>query len=299
MKRAFWYCSAVLVIGAVLIWWRLKPVTPVRPGAGDRITVVASFYPLSYFVQEIGGDHIIVTNLTPAGAEPHDFEPTPRDLAAIERSHLLLLNGIGLEPWATSVITNLRNSPVVVLEAAAGLNTSTDPHVWLDPILAQAEVAKITQALVNIDPDHQVKYEQNSTALSARLSALDQAFRTGLASCRQKNIVTSHAAFGYLADRYGLKQITLTGLSPDEEPTPRDLAIVADFVRQNKIDYIFLETLVSPRLAETLAREVGAQTLVFNPLEGLTPAEQQSGQDYFSIQKQNLANLKIALDCKE
>ena len=157
---------------------------------------------------------------------------------------------------------------------------------------------KITAGFVSIDPVNKQFYEANAKNLMDRLAGLDLEFRTSLADCKQTNIVTSHSAFRYLASRYGLRQVSISGLSPDEEPSPRQLANVAQFAKMNNVKYIFFETLVSPKLAETVAREIGASVLVFNPLEGITHEEEAGGKDYFSVQKENLKNLKIALECK-
>jgi zinc transport system substrate-binding protein len=173
-----------------------------------------------------------------------------------------------------------------------------DPHIWLDPKLAQKEIATIAMAFEKFDNTNRVFYEKNAISLKNKLDVLDQGFRLGLLNCQQNNIVTSHAAFGYIASDYGLNQISVTGLSPDAEPSPQKMAEISQFAKTNQIKYIFFETLVSPRLADTIAGEIGAKTLVFNPLEGLTKDEQAKGWDYFSIQKENLANLKIALGCK-
>ncbi len=279
-----------------------------RPaGKADQLSVVASFYPLAFFAQEIGGEWMSVVNLIPAGAEPHDFEPSTRDLSLLENSRLLIINGVGFEPWAERLRDQLVRSEVKVLAVAEGLSDlqveeadddRADPHVWLDPVLAQEEVKRISQALTEIDPAHSQEYEKNTTILLGQLAELDQAFRSGTQYCRQKNMVTSHAAFGHLAARYGLKQVPLTGLSPEEEPTPQDLIKIAKFSKENQVNYIFLETLVSPRLAETIAREVGAQTLILDPLEGLTQEQQLAGENYFTVQRANLESLRTALDCQ-
>lgn len=280
------------VVGTGLWFFRRPiPVTPSQNG----VSVVASFYPLAFFAQQVGGDRVAVTNLTPAGAEPHDFEPTTRDIAAIENSQLFLVNGKGFEPWAEGL--QIQN-PAVKTVAVADSFATLDPHVWLDPVLVGVMAQRIAEVLSAVDPDGQAIYSTNAVALSANLDQLNSEFEAGLSQCQQKSFITSHAAFGHLAQRYGLEQVAISGISPDEEPTPQALARVARFVKDNNVSYIFFETLVSPRLAETVARETGAQTLVLNPLEGLTDKEQADGQDYFSIQRANLVNLKTALDCK-
>lgn len=272
-----------------------------------KIQVVASFYPLYFFASQIGGDKADVANITPAGAEPHDYEPSTQDIAHIDKASILILNGGQLEAWGDKVKEDLNGKNVEVVTAADGLANQDvqeegqlmkDPHVWLDPVLAKKEVQKIAQAFVKVDPANTVFYEANEKILENKLDSLDQSFKAGLQDCQQKNIVTSHAAFGYIASRYSLKQVPISGLSPDQEPSPKQLADVAQFARANNVKYIFFETLISPKLSETIAKEVGAKTIVFNPLEGLTSDEQAAGKDYLSIQQDNLASLRVALECK-
>ena len=279
-----------------------------------KLRVTASFYPMAEFARQIGGDRVEVATLVAPGTEPHDYDPTPRDIAAVHDSGLFIYNGAGFEPWADKISQELRANGVVVVNASEGISLSTgdsgsegagrqgspyyDPHVWLDPVLAAQEVDNIMKGLIEADPENRAYYEGNAEAYKNRLAALDSAFREGLADCDRRDIVTSHKAFKYLADRYGLTMAPISGLSPDEEPSPQKLAEVARFARDNNVDYIFFESLVSPKLSETIASEVGARTLVLNPLEGLTEADIAAGRDYISLQTENLDNLRLALGCK-
>ncbi len=306
MKKIFTRGMLVLVVcgsAAVLLW--LNRIQP-HDRAKQR-QIVTSFYPLYFFTTSIVGGNMPVYNITPAGAEPHDYEPTTQDIARIEDSALLILSGNSLEAWGTKMKTILANTGTNVITVADTLATehitkdgkeSPDPHVWLDPVLAKKEVQAIAEAVQAIDPEHASIYADNARALMAKLDTLDTTFRTGLNNCQKKDIITSHAAFGYLANAYGLNQVAISGLSPDEEPSVQTLSSVADFARTNHIRYIFFESLVSPKLSDTIAREVGAQTLVLNPLEGLNDEEIQRGQTYFTVMEQNLDNLKIALACQ-
>ncbi|TSC87671.1 MAG: zinc transport system substrate-binding protein [Microgenomates group bacterium Gr01-1014_16] len=283
----------ILVIGlVVLVGVGLRLMQRKNDVNTGRIQVAVSFYPLEFLAGEIGGGKMDVTNLTPAGAEPHDWEPTTADAATIEKSQLLLINGGGLEAWADKITAK---KTIVVGE---GLFSGNDTHIWLDPVLMRTVADKVTTGLSDIDPQNKDLYEANSSQLQTKLALLDDEFKSGLANCDQQTIITSHSAFGYLASRYGLTQVAISGLSPDEEPTAQKLAQTTDLAKKLGVKYIFFETLVSPRLAQTLAAEVGAQTLVFNPLEGLTQQEQQMGKNYFTIMRENLINLKIALACR-
>lgn len=296
------------ILALVVLGMSLKRVTDKASlNAGEpKLEIAATFYPLYFFASEIGKDQVNVTNLTPAGAEPHDYEPNAQDIAKLEQMPLLLANGAGFEPWLDDVEVNLESKQTRVARVAESLisleleeegKSMSDPHVWLDPILAQKEIDNITHVMSYVDPVRASTYERNATDLQSRLLALHEEFSRGLKNCKHRKIVTSHQAFGYVAKRYGLEQVAIAGLSPEQEPTPTELAEVADFAKANNIKFIFFETLVSPRLAETLAQEVGAEVLVFDPLEGLSEEDQRAGKDYFSVQRENLKNLQTALEC--
>ncbi len=296
----------ICLMGVSLIVVRIATIP--RPAQvldrAGKISVTTSFYPLFYFASRIAGDNADITNITPAGSEPHDYEPTPQDMVRIEQSDLLVLNGAGLEVWGNAIRGVLQNSPIVIVTAgeefARILHTSEgrDPHVWLDPILAIEESKKIEEALERVDPPSKETYKKNAQSLINDLVLLDEKYREGLRTCQKKDIITSHTAFGYVAAEYGFNQIAITGLSPDEEPTPKELAELSDSARQKDIRFIFFESLVSPKLAETIAQEVGAQTLVLNPLEGLTEEEDENGKNYLTEMETNLTNLKKALECR-
>jgi zinc transport system substrate-binding protein len=258
-------------------------------GGDGREKVAASFYPLAFAAEEIGGAQVDVANLTPAGTEPHDLEVTPGDVEEVRSADLVLLLGHGFQPQLEDAAGDGGN--VLRLLDAPGLNTfsNDDPHVWLDPLRFALVARRIGSALDA--PEQAEKF-------AARLRALDRHYRRGLAHCDRHEIVTSHEAFAYLAERYELRQIAITGLSPEAEPSPGDLANVVDQVRKNGATTIFFETLVSPRIAETVARETHAKTAVLDPIEGLTPDESKRGENYFSVMRSNLASLRLALGCR-
>lgn len=262
---------------------------------GGLLKVYTTFYPLYDFTKKIAGDKARVENVVPAGVEPHDFEPAPRDVAGIYHADVFIFLGEPMDPWAKKLERELRSKGVVVVEAGKGLIKENDPHIWLDPILAKEISRRIYAALVEADEGNRSYYEKNLLELEQRFDKLDMEYKETLSRVKRKDIVISHAFLGYLADRYGLNQIPIKGLSPQEEPSPREMAELAELCRKKGVKYIFFETLVSPKLAETLAREVGAETLVLNPLGGLTPEEIKAGEDYFSVMEKNLINLKRAL----
>jgi zinc transport system substrate-binding protein len=257
-------------------------------GAGTgRLEVVAGFYPLAFAASEIGGDGVVVTNLTPLGAEPHDLELSPRDVERVRAADLVLYLGAGFQPALEDAVAKAEGRAV---DALAELElTAGDPHVWLDPVRYAEIAARVGEALGR---------PEAARAFSERLKGLDLGYEAGLADCERREIVTSHAAFGYLAERYGLEQISVTGLAPEAEPAPRDLERVARLAHERGATTIFFETLVSPELAETVAREIGAATAVLDPLEGLTDNGAEGDDDYFSIMQSNLAALREALGCR-
>jgi zinc transport system substrate-binding protein len=257
--------------------------------ASGKKRVVAAFYPLAFAAQEIGGDKAAVVNLTPAGAEPHDLEVTPSTVRQLRGADLVLLLGHGFQPQLEKAAGG--SASVLLLLDTPGLQlyANGDPHVWLDPIRFSLIVKRIGRALHAPGPPQR---------LVARLQELDGDYRRGLAHCARREIVTSHEAFAYLGERYGLHQVAITGLAPEAEPSPRDLEHVISIVRTTHATTIFFETLVSPRIAETVANETGAKTAVLNPIEGLTPDEAKAGANYFTVMRSNLAHLRAALGCR-
>jgi zinc transport system substrate-binding protein len=254
-----------------------------------RRDVVAAFYPLAFAAEQIGGKSVDVTNLTPAGAEPHDLEVSPQDVGRIRSADLVLLLGRGFQPQLEDAAGS--GNDVLRLLDTPGLRVrrNDDPHVWLDPLRYALVVERIGRALGNT---------RAADRLVHRLHRLDRDYRRGLGGCTRREIVTSHEAFGYLAERYHLRQVAITGLNPEAEPTPRDLAHVIRVVRESRATTVFAETLLPRRLAETVARETGARTAVLNPIEGLTSEEATRGLDYFALMRANLAALREGLGCR-
>jgi zinc transport system substrate-binding protein len=255
-------------------------------------TIVAAFYPLAYAAKSIAAPGSHVENLTPPGAEPHDLELTPRTVGRVETAGFVLYLGHGFQPAVETAAGQARGRAIDVL-AGLPLRRSTeqgmsaDPHVWLDPVLFTRIAERIGTTL-----------RRSSRGFVRRLNALDREFRVGLRHCARRELITSHAAFGYLAARYGLRQIAITGLAPESEASPQQLAHVVQLVRSTGATTVFFERLVSSRLADTVAHEVGARTAVLDPIEGLTPEEEQNGDNYFTVMRRNLDALRTALACR-
>jgi zinc transport system substrate-binding protein len=254
-------------------------------GGSERPDVVVAFYPLAWAVEQVAGDTVQLQNLTPPGTEPHDVELTARDVERIRSADFVFYLGGGFQPAVEDAVEGADGEAIDVLVDPV----ARDPHVWLDPVRFAEVVKRVAAAL-----DREGAAEEPVT----ELRALDREFARGLARCQRREIVTAHEAFGYLARRYRLTQVAITGLSPEVEPTPQRLEEVIDRVRETGATTVFFETLISPRLAETVARETGASTAVLNPLEGLTEEQVDSGEDYLSVMRANLAALRKALGCR-
>jgi zinc transport system substrate-binding protein len=272
-----------------------------------KTSVVASFYPLAEAAQQVGGDLISVQNLTPPGVEPHDLELAPDDIEAIATADVIVYLGGGFQPAVEDAISQAEDAVTVdALEAVdtneappseAEEGLTVDPHVWLDPGRYEGVVRTVADALSEADPANESTYDADADAYVATIAALDDDFRAGLADCERRTIVTSHEAFAYLAESYGLTEVGITGLSPEAEPSARRLAELKDLVEQEGITTIFAEELVSPKVAETLADEAGITVEVLDPLESLTDDQVAAGEDYVSVMRENLAILRGALDC--
>ncbi|MFI7291651.1 metal ABC transporter substrate-binding protein [Streptomyces anulatus] len=304
-------------------------------GNGDRLKVTASFYPMQFLTERIGGEHVAVTSLTKPGVEPHDLELTPRQIGSISESdYVLYLKGIqpavddaiaqsGVQNTVdAATLTTLENHGSEVSghdhghegeeehghEEEAheehsegdghnhGEEGGADPHIWLDPV-KYAEVAKgVGKSLEKADPDHAADYKKNTDALVAELGKLNTAYETGLKNTSTKTFITTHSAFGYLAERYGLTQQGIAGIDPEAEPSPARIQEIHTIAEKEKATTVFFETLASDRTAKTLAKDTGLKTGVLDPLEGITDKSQ--GADYVEVMESNLAALRKALGAK-
>ncbi len=272
-----------------------------QPRTGEKINVVTSFYPLYEFSKRIGGEKADVSILVPAGAEPHDWEPGPKDIIKIESAEIFVYNGAGLEPYVDRIIKKTESRKLIIVDSSEGIELIkegglADPHIWLDPVLAKQQAEAIEKAFIKADPANSDYYRANAGALEQELDTLDSYISKELSTARKNVFISSHSAFSYFARRYGLKQIAIAGLSPDIEPSPAKIAEIVRLAQENKVKYIFFETLLSPKLSEVIAKESGAQTLVLNPIEGLSDDQIRQGENYFALMHENVNNLKLALE---
>jgi zinc transport system substrate-binding protein len=252
--------------------------------SSDGSTVVASFYPLAWAAERIAGPSFRVVNLTPAGAEPHDLELTPSDVEAIRNADLVIYIGGGFQPAVEDALAERDGPSIDVLPSGV-----TDPHIWLDPVRFSVAAQRIGRALGR---------RSEGRRLAERLWAVDSVYQADLQRCANRVLVTTHAAFGHLAKRYGLRQVALAGLSPEAEPSPGDLEGLVDEVRASGATTVFTEPLVSSRVADTVAREAGVDVATLDPIEGLSESRLSAGEDYLSVMRSNLATLRKALGCR-
>ncbi len=277
----------------------------------DKLQVVTTFYPMYDFTKNVVGDNGEVSVLMKAGTEPHDYEPSAKDIAKIADSDVFVYNSEEMETWVGSVLKNIDTKKTVVIDASKeikllegsheeededhdheGHSHAHDPHVWLDPVLAKEEVNAIKEGLIKADQTNKASYEKNAKTYSDKLDALNEKFETGLKDAKNRTFVTQHAAFAYLAARYDLKQVAISGISPDQEPSPAKLAELNDFVKENNIKVIYFEETASPKIAKTLAKETGATLAVLSPIEGITKEDQDQGMDYIKVMENNLKALQ-------
>jgi zinc transport system substrate-binding protein len=283
------------------------------------ISVYASFYPMYDFAVKLGGDKVNVVNMTPSGTEPHDWEPTASDISGLESADVFIYNGAGMEHWAEDILESLQNARLTVVEASKGIalieggheheeeheegheeeheheEEGFDPHVWLNPLYAKAEMANIRDAFKLADPSNSEYYDANYTKYAAEFDALDKEYADALSGFSGRDIIVAHQAFGYMCSAYGLNQVPIAGLSPEDEPDPARMAEIIEFASEHDVKVIFFEELVSPKVAETIAEAIGARTDVLNPLEGLGDDELNAGADYFTVMRSNLEALTSAL----
>lgn len=297
--------------------------------AKDKVNVVTSFYPLYDFARKIGGDHVNVINLIPAGIEPHHWTPKSRDIRLASDSDLFLYQGVGFEGWVDDFLQSLSKTakvkPVMVSEGATLIPISGehdhshdhdahgtdeedhaneeemrregewDPHLWLSPMNAKKMAENIKNALIEVDQVHQAEYEANYNKLAVQFDELHTEFKNKISKLPRKEIVVSHQAFGYLAHDYGLEQKAIMGISAEAEPSAQDMMKINKFIREHQVKYIFFEDLVSNDLAKIIALDTNVELLVLHTLEGLTEEQLNNGEDYFSMMRKNLNNILKAL----
>ncbi|MBM7711956.1 metal ABC transporter substrate-binding protein [Enterococcus xiangfangensis] len=311
--------KGLLLLGTVLVSILLTACgseEKKEASADDKIQVMTTFYPMYEFTKEVVGNKGDVELLIPAGTEPHDFEPSAKDLAKISDSDVFVYNSPELETWTENLTDTIDTDKTKIIQAAKEIELmdgaehdheddhdhddhdhehELDPHVWLDPALAIKEVETIRDQLSKKYPDDQATFEKNAASYIDELKALDAEYQTAFKDAKNKTFVTQHAAFGYLAKQYGLTQEAISGVSPDQEPSPSRLSELKHYVDDHQVEVIYFEENASSKVAETLSKETGVKLAVLNPLESLTEKQIKAGENYLSIMRENLTALKQAI----
>jgi zinc transport system substrate-binding protein len=264
----------------------------------SKINVVASFFPIYEFAKQVGGDRVNIMTLIPAGVEPHDYEPTIQQLQEAENADVVFFNGLGFED---SWIGRINNDNLVDTSSLLNLSQGSktrNPHVWLDPVLAKAQVQQVENALIEIDPNNKLYYQNNAMNFTGELESLDSEIKNVLQTCNKKDFVAFHDAFGYFANRYGLIQHSVQGISPEGEVLPQRIEQTIRLADDLGLNVIYAEELVDPRFAEVIAQEIpNGKVLVLSPLEGIEKEEMDTGIGYLDKMEQNISNLKVGLEC--
>jgi zinc transport system substrate-binding protein len=270
----------------------------------NRLSVATTFYPLAEIAEQIGGNDASVTTITPPGEEPHAYHPSAQQMISLQHTDVFVYNGATFEPWVDEFLSDYPGYAVAasqgidLLSAGNQNSATTDPHFWLDPVLMITITETVRDALIEADPTHTADFRQRAAVYIDKLEQLDKQFRQGLAACRTRRVVSSHESMRYLAKRYSFSETSIAGISPEEEPTPARLAEISQTVKQTGITTVLYEEMVPTKLAETLAKEAGATTAVFDPIEGLGDQELADGETYLSVQQQNLQTLREAMSCQ-
>jgi len=262
-----------------------------------NLKIFASFYPIYDFVKKIGKDRVDVSTIVPASIEPHDFEPTARQIIELQKADVIFINGAGFESW----INKIGNAAVVDLSKdlpIENIGSTPDPHIWLDPNLVKAYSKTIFEKLVSLDPQNTDYYTNNLNEFNSKLELLNSDINTNLTNCNLNDFIAFHDAFGYFAKRYGLTQHSISGLSPEGDINPQKITEAIKLAEQLGVNIIFSEDNIEPRLSDTIANEIGGKVMRLSPIEMITQEEQTLDKDYFSKMYDNLDNLKIALRCE-
>ncbi len=303
-----------IVLGVLLllggIFWSTRPAEPID----TRIPVTASLYPVAFLAERIGGDMVSVKTVVPPGVEPHDFDPSLRDVSDMYRSRLVIMNGAGVDRWAERLEGDLTGKGVRVIVLArsidlldaiegeggeGGKSGVQDPHFWLDPIAYRKSAEAILQGLIDIDPAHATIYRTNFGRFEREIATLDTRFQSLSGDrCRLDTVIVSHNAFSYLAKRYGFGVRSIVGIDPEREVSAGELAAVIRFMKEKNIRFILSEPFGNADIATTIRKEISAETLILNPIEGLFPDDLARGENYFTVMNANWITLRKALECQ-
>ncbi|MBB5326267.1 zinc transport system substrate-binding protein [Anoxybacillus tepidamans] len=303
--------SVLLVVILTLFGCNKQEAT--EPSKNKNVlTVYTTVYPLEDFAQKIGGDYVQAKSIYPPGVEAHTFEPTTRTIKQLADADAFIYIGEGMEGFVDQTIQTLKNEHVTLVEGAKGIefldstreheengeehnDGDKDPHVWLDPVLSVQIAENIKNALIELKPEAKDTFEKNFASLKQQLQQLDEQFQTIVKNAPKKEILVSHAAYGYWTKRYGIQQLSIAGLSPSNEPSQKELAQIIDTAKKYHIRYVIFEQNVTPKVADIVKNEIGADVLRLHNLEARTKEDIEKNKDYIAIMKENLEVLKKAL----
>ncbi|GAB4144964.1 MAG: metal ABC transporter substrate-binding protein [Patescibacteria group bacterium] len=305
--------------GVFLFNWRRD--SRQETGSVDKINIQATIYPIAELSRQIGKDFVSINTITPIGQEAHDYEPTARQLKQItDEADIFIYNGAGIDPWAKDLTSKMSKANAVALNLSQKVellkasgeehadeeekpeevhsDSEYDPHFWLDPVLVKEQVRAISELLQQKYPERSNDFKMNQQNFESELDKLDQDYKQQLSQCQVRKIVTSHSAFQYLGKRYNFEIVPIAGISPDNEPSTQDLSQISSTAKDSGVKYVFFESLSNPKLSQTIARETGAELLELNPIENLTSDQKLSDENYVNLMRQNLTNLKTAMQCR-
>jgi zinc transport system substrate-binding protein len=311
MKRTIKAILAVIVIALIIVAAVIGLYVTNNLNGGSSSTstlqVLATFYPLYDFAQNVGGNKVNVTILVPETVDVHDFEPTPSSIQAVASANVLIYNGAGLEPWIAAIVNSADNPNLIQVDTSQGINLlqvspefqrnnqTVDPHIWLDPLLAKQQVNNILQGLIQADPANSEYYTQNAQAYNAKIDDLNSIAINTTTNAQTRYFVTFHEAFAYFANRYNLTQIPIAGPF-QEEPTPSDIQNVINAIHHYHLLYVGYESLENPNIPQSIADQTNASLINMNPIEGLTQEEKAGGKDYISLMQEDITNIGLALN---
>lgn len=322
MKKLHKWLSISAVSG--LVFFLAACAAPVSeeldsPAAKDKLQVVTTFYPMYDFTKQVAQDNADVSVLVPSGTDTHGFEPSAKDVAQIQEADVFVYNSEEMETWVPSILESIDTTDLIIVNASEGIELlegshsdeeehgheddhnheghshEVDPHIWLDPVLAQEEVATIKDGLIEADSENEAAYTENAAAFQTELQQLDEEYAAAFENAENHTFVTQHAAFAYLAERYGLHQVAISGLSTDAEPSPSELTEMTNFINAQNVEYIYFGKTTSSAISETLANETDTELAVLDPIEGITEADQEAGIDYLQAMRNNLDALKLSI----
>jgi zinc transport system substrate-binding protein len=307
MKKIYLATIGIIIIIAIAGVTSALYLTNQSSNSSKTLKVVATFYPLYDFTQNVAGNRADVSILVPETVDVHDFEPTPSSIAEIASANVLIYNGVGLEPWIQQIVSSADNPNLILVDTSQGIQTipvspqfqsdnrTVDPHIWLNPVLAKQQINNILQGLIHADSSNADYFTQNAQAYEAKLDELNAQAINATTNTATNTFVTFHEAFAYFANQYNVAQLAILGPF-EEEPTPSDIQSVVSAINQYHLKYVGYESLENPAISQSIATETNATLINMNPIEGLTAEQKVAGDNYLSLMQQDIENIALALN---